>query len=233
MIRSTFGSVSIMASLASANLAATGPETPKVTAPRVATAERLLRAFGRCLASAAPARARSFLVLQPGSRAEQRVGNDLAANAPDRCARRIPEAAGLKFNATLLRGAMAEELYEQDFKNVPLPAPDPAAQFVAIQPVGENRIKVTSEICAGRLLLQGYARCVARGAPSAVHALGATLPVSPEERAAFLSLRPILSTCLPVSQTFEMGVQQFRSALTEALYLAAVDGTSAALERTH
>ena len=232
MIRSTFGSMSIMASLASATLAATGPETPKVTAPRVATAERLLRAFGRCLASAAPARARSFLVLQPGSRAEQRVGDDLAANAPDRCAQRIPEAAGLKFNATLLRGAMAEELYEQDFKNVPPPAPDPAAQFVAIQPVGENGIKVTSEIRAGRLLLHGYARCVARGAPSAVHALSATLPVSPEERAA-LSLRPILSTCLPVSQTFEMGVQQFRSALTEALYLAAVDGTSAALERTH
>lgn len=218
---------------AAASLAHAAPETATPpAAPRIAAAERMLRDYGRCVAAAEPAQSRKFLAVQPSSRAEQRMSAGLTANAPDHCSESLSDNSGLKFNAMLLRGVMAEELYNEDSKGFML-LPDPSPEFVPIRQVGDNGVGVKPEVRAARLLLQGYARCVARASPAGVHALGETVPVSSEERAAFSQLRPMLSVCLPDQETFAIGIQQLRSALTEALYAAAVDRASASPDRTH
>ena len=170
-----------------------------------------LHDFGTCLARDR-SKAGALLAAVPGTAREGQVMVDLIKKG-------CPDIDEFTLDTALLRGIVAEAMFERDFGALDARARRPAvAVFVA--PSGDQLAGLPrgAQHSVGMI---AYARCVLDQAPQQTMALFRTAPGSAGEGAAFSALGPTLGPCLPEGMKVEFTRPQLRGALAEAAYRAA------------
>jgi hypothetical protein len=212
------GLIGIAGLLAAAAFAPSAPsatwrgERPVSRGEAVAVAA--LRAYSACAARAAEAPL--LLRTMPGS-------NDEAATlrALIKGAKGCRLNGQLRFQAYLLRGALAEALYPAEARK--------RGGALSPAPPGETFGTFTARLAAadrdglspvGRRILtwRWLAYCAAHQDPVAVAALLRSQPSGPGEVAALQTLRPALAGCLPEERWADLRAVAIRALLAEALY---------------
>ena len=200
-----------------------GAVTCVQAAPAVAAAEQsdfaaqIMQDFGDCAADLHRERSISLLEHEPSSNAGQKIAEIIAHNSQS-CLGNDNER--LAFQASLLRGAVAEGLYRKDFPTFPGLAPDENPDFVPRKFVPADDVE--PETGLRNAVFHGFAACVIDAAPMQAHNLLQTDAASGEERVVFATMGDALSICLPQGESFEIQPQRLRAAIAEALYRAAV-----------
>ena len=142
---------------------------------------------------------------------EEREHAQRALRAGERCLRlRRPIAS----TALLLRGAMAESLYETRFADPATPRDPPAATAPLFRPEA-----ATSRDDAGSLAPSfAMAECAAAREPATVRALLASDPATDSESAALQLLNPVFVQCVTAGTSLNVDRASIRAILAESLY---------------
>ena len=191
------------------------PQTAEPTAPA-----EVYRAAA-CVAGRDPAAAGEMLATAPYSREERQKATSLLRSA-QRCIRaRDP----IVTSSVMLRGAIAEALYETQFT-----AP-PAARTPAV-PVSPSRLDASAPETAARIAsAMALADCSAGAQPETVRAVLATGVGSAEELTALRGMGSVFSSCLAQGSSMDADRGTLRALLADSLYRWSVvqrDGTASA-----
>jgi hypothetical protein len=187
---------------------------PQESAPIVASPVSELQGlheFGTCVARDR-IRVGSLLETVPGTPEEHDI---LVALVQKGC----PSMNEFTLDPSLLRGIVAEAMFERDFGALDAPARRRAVSVFTV-PSGPQ----FTSLPAGAQRSVGmidYATCVVQAAPQQTVTVLHTVPGSASERSAFSALGPTLGPCLPEGMTAEFTPAQLRGALAEAAYRAA------------
>src|SRR4051812_6573810 len=179
----------------------------------------LLYRLGRCIAERAGSASEKLLASIPESRDEARIVYGPIAARLAQCA-----GNGVEVTNALLRGAIAQALYDRHFGAGVVPAGTP----VALPPLdwsgnGASAASLVPEYDLGRLAVATD--------PQAARRLAATQPASADEGARLGELMPKLKPCLDRGITFTTNRETLRAILVESLYkwsLAQRPGTALA-----
>ena len=117
-------------------------------------------------------------------------------------------------NAALVRGAVAEALYESRFPTAQ-PAQTPP---LAVQPLFRPDQAANRSEAASLVPAFGLAECTSASQSGLVRALLATEPGGPEARAAFAALNPAFSACVTGGGQIAVDGRTLRGMLAETLY---------------
>jgi hypothetical protein len=175
----------------------------------VARSDVLLRRTAACVAKRAPTRIESLLRTAPGSAKESNILSTFQSRL-DWC---LPTDESIGFPWTLLRGALVEALYKEQF-----PTPLPAAQAAAPEVLTAWAAPHLSS--GGTVELEyfhGVARCVVAHDPVLVERLLATTPMAADEVRALKPIRPLLPGCIDAGIGFTASRESLRGLLAEAL----------------
>ena len=177
----------------------------------------VLHRSARCVVERARGAAGQLILAVPESAAAARIVNGAIRNRLDQCA-----WAWIHINGVLLRGIIAEALYESEFPSAPAPGP-----WIPVEPIAWPRGHETAPQLAPAYEL---GRCVVAADPPAVHHLLATEPFSSDEETHLQALAPLLAPCLDAGSTIELNRETLRALLAESLYrwVAAQRGAHAA-----
>jgi len=176
-------------------------------APAAATHAGVLRAAS-CLLGRDAAAGNALLATGPYS-PEERQEAVRTLRAADRCVR---GRGSLATSPLLLRGALAETLYEAQFAQPPAVRTPPAAA-APFRP-GASRQDMVSAFA--------LADCAAARQPDLVRALMATEPETDVEGAALQALNPVFGQCVTPGATLNVDRGSIRAILAESLYRWAV-----------
>lgn len=141
----------------------------------------------------------------PESEDDFRLINGPIRNRLDQCA-----GSWIELSSLLLRGMIAEALYEADFPAAPNPA-----EPVAVEPLAWPRGHDTAPQLAP---VYELGRCLVAANPGRVHHLLASEPFSAEERQQLRALTPLLAPCLNSGSSVETNRETLRAVLAESLY---------------
>lgn len=176
-----------------------------------------------CLASHNAAAFTPLLQSAPYSAAEGRAARQLQPLI-QRCGDGNNNVSG---SVTLMRGLVAEDLYERQFSAAQAAATPPVAVAPLLRP---NEARAPSEVTP---LAPSYAlaACLTAAHPDLVRAYLAAPASGDAETTAFRALTPGLAACIPAGAPRRIGVDgpTFRGILAEDLYrwsLAQRDGAS-------
>lgn len=179
----------------------------KAVASPEANAREQMQKFARCLLVRSPKRTEAYLALPPGSAEADNEARSLSISFND-CLR----SGTMKFNPTLLRGAMYEALYIRDF---PMEGPTRFASATpgapAVQP---GTGPASPEVAA----LMQVGECIARAERPGSRALVLSKPGTADEDVAIKTVVPALSSCLPAGQTVRFSPSVLRGSIAEMLY---------------
>ena len=166
---------------------------------------RLYR-LGRCIVDSQPSVAARLLQTVPETVEEGRILYGPIGGRLAHCA-----GTGFQVSAVLLRGALAQALYETQFAH----AVPPPAQAATVPPIEWSK----DNPMAGTLApVYELGRCAAASDTALVQDLAATAPASPAEAAALATLMPRLQPCLNRGTTFRTNRPTLRAILIESLY---------------
>ncbi|HEU5482875.1 MAG TPA: hypothetical protein VFU80_07295 [Sphingomicrobium sp.] len=176
---------------------------------------RVLHDFAECIAKTMPAEAAAVLVALPDSK-EQRVALRILLDR-ERCLR---AASQIEVKASLLRGALAEALYDRSAPVTPTLRPRPmlldfasfAGRLTAADASGFDQED------KALLTVRWMAYCATHENPVGVEAVLRTRIGREDETLAFRELRPTLSACLFRGHQAVVARVPLRAALAEALY---------------
>ena len=191
---------------------------PQSTAP---TAPAEVYRAAACVVGRDAAAATEMLATAPYSREEREKATSLLRSA-QRCIRmRDP----ILTSSVMLRGAIAEALYETQFTS------PPAARAPAV-PVSPNRLDASAPETAARIAsAMALADCTAGTQPETVRAMLATEAGSAEELAALRGMGSLFSGCLAQGSSMDADRGTLRALLADSLYRWSVvqrDGTASA-----
>jgi hypothetical protein len=175
----------------------------------VARSDALLRRTAACVAKRAPTRIESLLRTAPGSAREANILSTFQSRL-DWC---LPTEESIGFPWTLLRGALVEALYKEQFR-ILLPVAQPVAAEILAAWTAPH---LTS---GGKVELEyfhGVARCVVAHDPLLVERLLATTPMAADEVSALKPIRPLLPGCIDSGIAFTASRESLRGLLAEAL----------------
>ena len=157
-----------------------------------------IRQLGHCLARRTEL-ARELLTTPMGSAEESRAIDGLMGRETS-C---LLNASRIRFTNIHLRGAIAEALYEREFRG-----PPPVDQAALDDPEQGRRL--------------GFAGCFAARRPDAIHRLLARSRLGDNSEHEILTeLAPELAQCLPAGERVELDAPFTRMLLAEALYMRA------------
>lgn len=184
-------------------------------APSAADTAKLMKGMHSFSVCVAKDRANSNRLLgtMPGSAEEANV---LVQFMSEGC----PEFGDLTIEPALLRGTMAEALFERDFSSIGGKPKNPVAALFAI-PAMEAFTQL-APIAKLKVALLGFADCVVAAVPKETVKMLRTDPGGADERAAFTAIAPALGPCLNDGVKIEFNRTQLRGALAEAAYRASV-----------
>ena len=163
-----------------------------------------------CVIRYQPGRTRNLLDTIPGTHDEANILYSFQSRM-ETCfnASRVGGRA-LFFPTPVLRGAIAEAYYRQEFPNgATAPAPAEAATGWA-QPRRSDDEVTQAE------MIHSMARCVTVRQPAGVKAVLDAPPLSPQELAAIRAIQADLSACLDSNVSFNASRQAVRALLAEA-----------------
>jgi hypothetical protein len=186
------------------------PSSSRPELSEVQRSDAALRDLIICVIRYQPTRTRNLLDTIPGTHAEATIltSFDSRMNTCFNYARVGGRA--LLFPHVVLRGAIAEAYYRQEFpQGIPAgPAPAEAAAWARPRPSG-------AEVTQSEMI-HSMARCVIVRRPAEVNAMLRTAPLSAEERPAMRALQADLSACLDSNVSFNASRQAVRALLAEA-----------------
>lgn len=169
----------------------------------------VMRRSARCIVSRARRASENLIFTVPDTDAEWRLLYGPIASRLDQCA-----FMGVYVSNALLRGAIAEALYESAFRS-----PRPLSPGAA---VASLRWPERHRSAASLAPIYEFGRCVVADDPEQVRQLLATEPFSAEERRKLDALGPRLQPCLVRGTTFSTNRATLRAILAESLYRWAV-----------
>jgi hypothetical protein len=115
-----------------------------------------------------------------------------------------------------MRGMVAELLLARDFDLAAgTSRSGPARRFD--MPAGQAFSRLAPDAQASLLLIQ-FGECVARADRAGLARLFATAAGTPEERSAFIAIRPALGGCIPQGASFAIQPRSMRGYLAEGAY---------------
>lgn len=161
----------------------------------------------RCIVRRARTASENLISAVPNTNAEARIMYGPIASRLDQCA-----AMGVYVSNMVLRGAIAEALYELSFPSPPLTS---AATVEPIQWSAGNSSAATLAP------IYELGRCVVAGNAPLVRRLLETEPFSQSERDALRELRPRLDPCLDRGRTYNINRESLRAILAESHYRSA------------
>ena len=150
-----------------------------------------------------------LLATQPGSEEETGVLQEFA----DRGCSAPPAAA------SLLRGALAEELFKKDFGVV---GARPRRETIEIFRVDPAELETLDATSRRRVDVIGFATCAAASNVLKTAALLKTDPGSASEAALVKEMEPSFAPCLLEGERLDLGKSELRGALAEATYRLAL-----------
>ena len=165
-----------------------------------------LRHMARCVAERQATRVENLLKSAPGSKLEADLATSLQSRM-DNCLK----TDSISFTTYLLRGGLAEVLYQREFPQG-LPAAKPAAEIVSawVEPRLNERGSQALE------LMHSAARCLVTRQPERVSELLAMEAMTPAEMRVIRTLQDDLGACLIAGMTFNGNRQSLRALLAEA-----------------
>ncbi|MEA2999034.1 MAG: hypothetical protein QOK17_867 [Sphingomonadales bacterium] len=175
--------------------------------------------LGRCIAERAGTASEKLLASIPESRDEAGIVYGPIAARLAQCA-----GSGVEVTNALLRGAIAQALYDKHFGAGIAPAAAP----IAVPPLDWSGNSATAATLAP---VYDLGRCAVATDPQGVQRLAATQPASADEGARLGELMPKLKPCLDRGITFTTNRETLRAILIESLYkwsLAQRNGTALA-----
>lgn len=150
-----------------------------------------------------------LLATQPGSPEEQEVIAEYgrrSCNTP---------AVG----PGVLRGAIAEQLFETDFGSI---GARPRRNAIEVFTVDSNELAELGEAARKRIDYVAFGTCVAASDPAGSTRLLGTAPESGDEKTALTSMVPHFASCLSEGERFTFSRGDLRSALAEGAYRLAL-----------
>ncbi|MEA3039411.1 MAG: hypothetical protein QOE79_1924 [Sphingomonadales bacterium] len=174
--------------------------------------------LGRCIAERAATASEKLLASIPESRGEAGIVYGPIGGRLAQCA-----GSGVEVTNALLRGAIAQALYDRRYAGI---APPPAP--IAVPPIDWSG---NNPAAASLAPVYDLGRCAVATDPPAVRRLAATQPSSAAEGAVLGELMPKLKPCLDRGITFTTNRETLRAILIESLYkwsLAQRPGTALA-----
>ncbi|NML05064.1 hypothetical protein [Sphingomonas sp. G-3-2-10] len=202
----------MIATLAALVLAVAPQGAPAPSAADTAKLVKGMHGFSACVAKDR-ANSNRLLGTMPGSAEEATVLVELMSEG-------CPKFGDLTIEPALLRGTMAEALFERDFSAIGGKPKNPVAALFAIPAMDAfNQLAPISKL---KVAFLGFAQCVVAAAPKETVNLLRTEPGSASERTAFAAVAPALGPCLNDGMKIEFNRTQLRGALAEAAYRASV-----------
>ncbi len=202
------------------------PGSSDSEAPAVASQEDVLRGAA-CQVARNAASVEPLLATAPHSSGERTQAVRILGLV-QRCLRlRDPIAT----NAAVLRGSVAEALYESRFAT----AQAAHSPVLAVQPLFRPDQASNRDTAASLAPAYALAECTAAGHGELVRGLLATEPGSPEAQAAFNALNPAFSACVSGNTQIAVDGRTLRGMLAENLYRWSVvqrDGPTSPLAGT-
>lgn len=157
-----------------------------------------IRQLGACLAQQKLEPSRAMLAAVPGSPEEDRAVHQLIGRETS-CLR---GAHSLQFTRDMLRGSVAEALYQRGNQGPPPPA---SSEDAAVTDFA------------------GFAGCIVAARPAQVHELLTTTRLgTDEERRLVARMAPEMGPCLPQGVELSLQPPLVRLALAEAIYRASI-----------
>lgn len=170
------------------------------------TARKLMYDFAECVVKRSGKNIRRFMNTAPGTKAARDLADSFAT---DDCI----SAGEMTMNERLMRGAVYENLYVQEFKAAKAPG------IASALPVGSSATAAGSEAeNANEVALRTYAACVVLAAPESTRALVLTRVGTQAERTAFTAVMPLLSSCLDEKAKLAFSPSVLRGLIAEVLY---------------
>ena len=166
---------------------------------------QVIRQSSRCIVERHRGASESLVMSVPDTDAEARIMWGPIRSRLDQCSH-----MGVAVSGVILRGSIAEALYESAFS-----APAAGEEAVAVAPIQWPAGHATAPQLAP---VYGLGRCVVAADPRLVHRLLATEPFSDAETAILNALQPLLAPCLDAGSTFETNRETLRAVLAESLY---------------
>ena len=180
------------------------PDSPASAAPPTAAT---VQQFARCAVQ--NYEGAELLATQPGSPEEQEVIAEYgrrSCNTP---------AVG----PGVLRGAVAEQLFETDFGSI---GARPRRDAIEVFTVDSNELAELGEAARKRIDYVAFGTCVAASDPAGSTRLLGTAPESGDEKTALTSMVPHFASCLSEGERFTFSRGDLRSALAEGAYRLAL-----------
>jgi hypothetical protein len=162
--------------------------------------------LGRCIAERAGTASEKLLASIPESREEAGIVYGPIAARLAQCS-----GSGVEVTNALLRGAIAQALYDRHFG---------AGVASAGTPVAVPPLDWSGNVTSAATLAPVYdlGRCAVATDPQAVERLAASQPASSDEGARLGELMPKLKPCLDRGITFTTNRETLRAILVESLY---------------
>jgi len=186
--------------------AAAVPAAPAAAVPSTAQ----IQSFAKCAANNYDGA--ELLATQPGSEEEAGVLQEFADRG----------CGTASASPALLRGALAEKLFEKDFGVV---GARPRRDTIEIFRVDPSEVDGLEATARRRVDVIGFATCAAAANVVKTSALLKTAPGSAQEATLVKEMEPSFSPCLLEGERLDMGKAELRGALAEATYRLALAHT--------
>lgn len=170
---------------------------------------KIYEAFNRCVVDRRRDKVLAILTAPNESPEQYRAINAMIPQE-DICLR---DASRMRFNAVLLRGGVAEVLYEENNPSRPSAEKDVAGQ-------GGDYDWTLDTPKGGLDLLMAMTACYAAARPGEIHDLLLTTPASDAEAVLLEKMADRFGSCLPAGTKLSMNPLMLRAALAEGLYRA-------------
>lgn len=128
----------------------------------------------------------------------------------------IPAGSQMKFSGSLFRAALSGALLGRKYRYGDVADYSSVANLYSVTALSDD----AEDSVVKDIALKQFSECVSRMAPEKTIELFGAKPFSKDENAAFESLQPEMSHCLPVSegQQFGFGRLELRTLLAEVAY---------------
>ena len=188
-----------------------GPRRAQINQSGTDAARVVLQDFAQCLYARRPSSAERFMALPVDTKEYASAKKTLFDTLGDSC---IEGDGSLQFSPSLLRGALFEAAYRKKF------ASQAPVAFVAEAEVSvaANYARPYSEDARKQIILQDFAMCVVKAAPSGARLLILTSPGTSRESIALTAISGHLGPCLTKDQKVELSKPSLRGIMAEALY---------------
>lgn len=129
-------------------------------------------------------------------------------------------SGSLRFDDSLLRGALFGELYRRDYASTPPQLLEPPIKFAELMPSwGQSRVGLLE-----------FADCLARADLPDARTFVVARAGSPEDLKAFEALRAHIGPCVPQGQQVKLSKTAIEAALAEVMYQQAPGAAPASVE---